>query len=50
MMLRAAAAALLAASVAALPQVERRALQSQLAPFSLDTNGAVVSGEIVTAL
>ena len=49
MMLRTAAVALLAASATALPQVERRALQTQATPFQMDTNGAAVSGEIVTA-
>jgi hypothetical protein len=45
--MRATAVALLAATTMALPQV--RQLQTQAAPFRLDTNGAQVDGEIAVA-
>ena len=45
--MRATAVVLLAATTMALPQV--RQLQTQAAPFRLDTNGAQVDGEIAVA-
>ena len=45
--MRATAVALLAATAMALPQI--RQLQTQAAPFRLDTNGAQVDGEIAVA-